>query len=200
MGGFSEKEAVERAESLVRAGWILRRQEELERRYDRLKELLVTPAAGNPDALEVDLLDLALARADLEAFLNTALPVEEEEGALVDRPQPDGSAVLCTEIGGQTAAETRPLRHERLVQRAEEIISAAQSAALQSFEADLPDLSGTDEGMRRANELTRATPEDTPVLPPNGGPRRFPQERIEEIRQRRAESRRARLQDGVIEK
>lgn len=39
-------------------------------------------------------------------------------------------------------AETRRLRHERLVQRGEEIISAAQSAALQSFEEGLPDVPG----------------------------------------------------------
>lgn len=65
---------------------------------------------------------------------------------------------------------------------------------VRSAEADAY-LLGMNEGTRLADELTLATPQDTPVLPPNGGPRRFPQERIEEIRQMRAESRRARLQD-----
>mgnify|MGYP000883498907 CR=1 FL=1 len=78
MEELSVSEVEEGREARARARWILSRKDELERRYARLKGLL-TASGADPDVLEVDLLDLELAIADLGNFLKTACPDEDED-------------------------------------------------------------------------------------------------------------------------
>ena len=75
----SASEVEKQRKARERACWILSRKDELERRYARLIGLLTANGAGQPDVLEVDLLDLDLAIADLGSFLDTACPDEDEE-------------------------------------------------------------------------------------------------------------------------
>jgi hypothetical protein len=77
--------------------------------------------------------------------------------ALAVRP-----GALFDELRPQRAAARR-LRHERLVQRADEIISAAQSAALQSFGEGLPDVSGCDG--TSPGTPAQSSPEPPPTCP-----------------------------------